>query len=81
MHSRLIGLSDLSVNRCPYATNRMSSLRQRRLFGCQLVAGWPLIVSQRLGENKPSTSLIYHTIIHTHTLASKYTESSTHLRR
>jgi hypothetical protein len=30
----------------------------RRLIGCQLVAGWPLIVSNRLGENEPITSLI-----------------------
>jgi hypothetical protein len=36
----------------------MSSVRQRCLFGCQLVAGWPLIVSNRLGENEPLTSLI-----------------------
>jgi hypothetical protein len=35
----------------------MSSVRQRRLIGCQLVAGWPLIVSNRLGENEPITSL------------------------
>jgi hypothetical protein len=42
---------------CHYATNRMSSVRQRRLFGCQLVAGWLLIVSNRLGENEPITSL------------------------
>jgi hypothetical protein len=36
----------------------MSSVRQRRLLGCQLVAECPLIVSNRLGENEPITSLI-----------------------
>jgi hypothetical protein len=36
----------------------MSSVRRRRLIGCQLVAGWPLIVSNRLGEYEPITSLI-----------------------
>jgi hypothetical protein len=35
----------------------MSSVRQRRLIGCQLVAGWPLIVSNRFGKNEPITSL------------------------
>jgi hypothetical protein len=35
----------------------MSSVRQRCLFGCQLIAGWPLIVSNRLDENEPITSL------------------------
>jgi hypothetical protein len=34
----------------------MSSVRQRRLFGCQLVTGRPLIVCNR-GENEPITGL------------------------
>jgi hypothetical protein len=45
------------------ATYRMSSVRQRRLIGFQLVARWSLIVSNWLGENKPITSLKLETAI------------------
>jgi hypothetical protein len=57
----------------------MSSLRQRRLFGCQLVAGWPLIVSNRLGENEPITSLTVHQRIHL-VYACRTSEKQPHLQ-
>jgi hypothetical protein len=46
----------------------MSSVRQRPLIGCQLIAGWPLIVSNRLGENESISSLMAHYARGTHPL-------------